>query len=123
MRHKTIIYTCSAIKNELLISEMIEADSIEKACEVFEEAHKIKPESIFGPFFKKRTKILDSNREIRFSFGSSKKGIYNDWFCTALPLIKPSDCFYLLFDKRIDGTKSAKPAQTIINQKDLKEVK
>jgi hypothetical protein len=55
MKRKTF-YVCSAF-DEKLISNMIEANSSNEAADFFIKSNKIKPETIFGPFFKTKEKL------------------------------------------------------------------
>ena len=55
------VFVCSAVKNTILVSQIIEADTQDSACHSFEENNSIKVESVLGPFFKKKTGILDKS--------------------------------------------------------------
>ena len=98
---------------------MIESDNVENCCNIFSEENGIKPEVIYGPFFKKRTGNLEKNRVVKFSGEKSKKGVYNGWEIVAMPLLEPVDCAYLIFDKRVDGQKNIKPTGTIVKNNDI----
>jgi hypothetical protein len=120
-KERIIVYVCSAIKDNNLISKMIEANTIEDAFNLFEKENNIKPLSTFGPFFKKKAGILNKNFDIKFKADATKQIIYNGWKCTALPLTTPKDCFYLFFNNRIDGQKINKPKPIIVSDNDIKE--
>ena len=123
MQKRIIVYVCSAVKNGELISKMIETKNIDEARAAFEKEYLAKPETIFGPFYKKKTSVLNKNCDIKFkSNEANKRGIYNDWYVSAMPLESPTDSFYLFYDKRIDGQKLPKPNIMIIKSKELREV-
>lgn len=122
-RARTIVYVCSVIKENILLSKAIDADSIDESCLVFEKEYNVKPESILGPFYKKKTGVLEKNCNIQFKFGQNKQGIYNGWHITALPLLNPLDSVYLLYNKRVDGQKSQKPQSTVVKIKEIQELK
>lgn len=125
MRRKarTVIYVCSAIKDTNLISKMIESQSIEDSCSFFEKENGIKPQVVYGPFYKKKTSTLDKNFDIKFKFGQNKQGIYNGWHVTAMPLASPEDSAYLLYNKRVDGQKIQKPTAMVVKLKEIQDLK
>jgi hypothetical protein len=125
MRRKarSVIYVCSAIKENNLISKMIESSSIEESYSIFEKDNGIKPQVVLGPFFKKKTGILNKNFDIKFKFGQNKQGIYNGWHVTAMPLLNPEDSVYLLYNKRIDGQKVQKPQAMVVKTKEIQDLK
>jgi hypothetical protein len=122
MQQRIIVYVCSAIKDGKLISKMIETKNTDEARSAFEKEYAAKPEAILGPFYKKKTAVLTKNCDIRFkSDAANKRGIYNDWYVSAMPLETPADSFYIFYDKRVDGEKLPKPNIVIIKSKELKE--
>ena len=125
MRRKarSVIYVCSAIKENNLISKMIESSSVEESYSIFEKDNGIKPQVVLGPFFKKKTGILNKNFDIKFKFGQNKQGIYNGWHVTAMPLLNPEDSVYLLYNKRIDGQKVQKPQAMVVKTKEIQDLK
>jgi hypothetical protein len=125
MRRKArpIIYVCTAIKEDLLVSKMIESQTIEDSYLIFEKENGIKPQVVLGPFYKKRTGTLDKHFDIKFKPGQTKRGIHNGWQVTAMPLSNPPDSAYLFYDRKVDGQKGIKPVSTIIKLKDLQEIK
>lgn len=116
---KTIIFVCSGLCDNTLISKPIEASSVEDASDQFEKLHKIKPAAILGPFYRKRSLNLNKNFEINFMKGENQKGTYSGWYATAIPLLTPANSLYLLFDNRVDGKKMPKPKSIIIRKEDL----
>lgn len=125
MRRKAraIIYVCSAVKDNTLVSKMIESASVEDSYSLFEKENGIKPQIVLGPFYKKKTGILDKNFDIKFKFGPNKQAIYNGWHVTAMPLLSPLDSVYLLFNKRVDGLKTQKPHAMVVKAKEIQETK
>jgi hypothetical protein len=125
MRRKarTVIYVCSAIKENVLLSKMIESLTVEDSCILFEKEYGIKPQIMYGPFYKKKTGILDKNFDIKFKIGQNKQGIYNGWHVTAMPLMSPPDSVYLLYNKRVDGKKIQKPGAMVIKSKEIQDLK
>jgi len=51
-RIRPIIYVCSAIHNNNLLSKMIEAPSLKEASNFFTNQFGIEPKEILGPFYK-----------------------------------------------------------------------
>jgi hypothetical protein len=125
MRRKAriIIYVCSAIKDGNLLSKMVEASSVDESCSFFEQENGIKPQVILGPFYKKKTGMLDKNFNIKFKFGPNIQAIYNGWHITAMPLSNPPESAYILFNKRVDGIKTHKPQSMVIKIKEIQEIK
>lgn len=125
MRRKAraIIYVCSALKDNALVSKMVESPSVEESYSIFEKENGIKPQIVLGPFYKKKTGTLDKNFDIKFKFGSNKQGIYNGWHVTAMPLLSPPESAYLLFNKRVDGLKTQKPHAMVVKIKEIQELK
>src|ERR1019366_4072608 len=115
---------CSSIKNNNLISKQIEAKTVEAASEIFAKENNINPESIFGPFYRKKTDNLQKNSEIKFrATAENIQGIYDNWNITAMPLITPKDCVYVMFNSRIDNKKMSKPKSTILKLTEIKNEK
>ena len=116
---RPIFYICNAIQNNILISQKIEAQSLDEALGIFEKEFKIKAQNFHGPFAYRRDRSLGS-REIVFGTRSIN-AIFNDWKVKAILLKNPPDCAFLLFQERVDGKKVARPKGTfIIKCEDLK---
>jgi hypothetical protein len=115
MRRTTrpIFFVCAAIAEPGdLIIKMILATSQQEAMELFKKEFFIPPQEILGPFYKKRTQILETTRTLKFS-NQTKKAIYNGWIVNAFMLKEPIDQAYLVFIKREDGKKIPSPKGTI----------
>lgn len=122
-KSRSVFFVCSAIKNNVLLSKMIEEPTVEGSCFIFEKEFKIKPHIVYGPFYKKKSGILDKNFDIKFKFGPNKHGIYNGWYITAMPLLNPPDSAYLLYNKRVDGQRVSKPSAIVIKIKEIQDLK
>lgn len=106
---KTKVYICSAIKNNVLISEKIFSNSLEKAKKTFIEDYQIDNPIIYGPFQEE----LISAKEVKFS-GIIRNAIFNNWKVSAMLLKEPKDYAYLFFDQHIDNQKIDKPKQSYV---------
>lgn len=124
MRRKAriIIYVCSAIKENILISKMVEAQTLEGSYVIFETENGIKPQMVLGPFYKKKSNVLEKNTSLRFKFGQNMQGNYNGWLITAMPLLSPPDSAYVLFNKKIDGSRATKPNAMVVKIKDIQDL-
>lgn len=114
---RKIIFVCSTIFNNQLISHEIEALSNLEASNQFEIKYSIKPEIVYGPFYKRKRKIPPPKlqQNIKFKNSSSKKIEYNGWIINLQLLSEPINCAYISYIKRIDGTKKILPKGEIIN--------
>ena len=110
---RQIVFVCSSIIDQKLVSHTIEATTTEEAVEIFLKEYQVKAQVVHGPFYRKKQGVLDNTRSIKFT-GQSKTAIYNDWLVNALILKDPENCAYLLFDKRVDDKKVPKPVGTFI---------
>ena len=97
---RPIFFVCSSIIDNKLISEMIESTTVKDAQSLFLDKYKLKPETIFGPFYKKRTQVLEITTALKFS-KQTKTAQYNDWLVNAFLLQEPKDCAYLIFIKKL----------------------
>lgn len=122
-RIRQIIFVCSVIKDNALVSKMVESLTIEDSCILFEKEFGVKPQTVFGPFYQKKSSVLEKNVDIKFKIGPNKQGIYNGWFVTVMPLENPPDSGYLLYNKQADGHKELKPLPTVVKMKDIKDMK
>lgn len=106
---RPIYFVCSAVTQcGDLISKTIQAISQGEAIDLFNKDFDCSPQEIFGPFYKKRTQILETTRELKFS-SQAKEAIYNDWLVHAFTLREPIDQAFLIFIKRIDNKKLPSP--------------
>ena len=112
-RARPIFYVCAAVKQGKLISKILQAASQNEAVSAFEQETSIKPEEVAGPFYKKRTQILETTRNLKFS-GETKKAIFNDWEVNAILLKEPENHAYLVFNRRVDGKKQPAPKGTVV---------
>ena len=74
--NRQVLYVCSAIRENELLSESLPASSIEEASKLFEEQFKLKPKSILGPFLKKKVRVEPINNDIKFE-GKARRAIYD----------------------------------------------
>jgi hypothetical protein len=109
---REIFFVCSGINAGELISKTILASSHNEASKIFKAEYLISPQEIHGPFHKKRSQVIESTREIKFS-NVTKKAIYDDWYVTAFYLKEPENQALLMFIKRTDDKKMTKPQGTI----------
>lgn len=118
---RPIYFVCSTIKEGNLISELIEALDKETVNKIFQEKFFCAPINILGPFYKKRIfNYIEPPPDIILS-SEMKRAEYQGWLVNATILKKPENCAFLLFDKRIDGQKFARPNGTkIVKIEDLK---
>lgn len=111
-RHRPIYFVCAAINGGDLICKTIQAVGVNEAIEAFKQEFSIAPQQSFGPFYKKRTQIMEKTRELKFG-NQCKKAEYNGWLVNAFFLEVPADQAYLVFLKRMDGKKLPIPKGTI----------
>lgn len=110
---RPIYFVCAAATPEGdLIARTIQATALGDAIESFKKEFDLAPQQSFGPFYKKRTQIIEKTRELKFT-NECKKAIYNDWLVNAFFLKMPADQAYLVFVKRMDGKKLPIPKGTI----------
>lgn len=122
-KSRTVIFVCSAVKDNQIISKMIESQTVEESYSIFEKDHGIKPQAVLGPFYKKKTGVLEKNFDIKFKFGQNKQGTYNGWEVTGMPLLNPPDSVYLLYNRRVDGQRAQKPQAMIVKLKEIQDLK
>ncbi len=94
------------------VSKIVPADSPKEATSLFSEEMQLDAKEVLGPFFKKRTQVVETTRVLKFT-NQSKKAVYNDWFVTAFILQEPENHAYLVFNKRIDEKKITAPQGAI----------
>lgn len=111
---RPIFFICAAISNTGdLITKSIQAVSQEEAASVFFKNTNVSAKDILGPFLKKRTKIVENSRVLKFS-EHNKKAIYDNWEVNAFLLKEPENHAYLVFIKRIDNINKIIPKGTTI---------
>jgi hypothetical protein len=117
---KDVVFVCAAVKDGTLLSDMLAAQTPAAAKQKFEEMYKLSPQSIFGPFFPKLTRVIKRNTEIKFQTGTPKRATYRDWIVSAMPLVNPANSAFILFDSRIDKQKVKKPDATVVRLEEIK---
>lgn len=111
---RQIVFVCATIgETQELIIDIIPAASTEEAASLFIEKYKIKTQSILGPFLKKKTKILETTRLLKFD-GQPRQAVYDGWIVNAFLLKEPQNQAFLIFLKREDEQKKQPPKGTII---------
>jgi hypothetical protein len=119
---RQIFFVCAAASNGDLITKTIAALSPGEASDLFLKEFEVAPQEIMGPFYKKKTQILETTRELKFS-NQVKKAIYNDWVVNAFLLKEPVDQAYLVFIKRVDNKKLPLPKGIItVHTNQLKDI-
>lgn len=115
-RHtREIVFVCSSISNKgELISHIIPGKTPAEASALFLEQNHLDAQKVLGPFYKKKTQILETTRSLQFASSKFKKAEYNGWLVNAFMLVEPADQAYLIFLKRIDDKKIPMPKGTII---------
>lgn len=109
---RQVVFVCASIVNNELITKIISANTQEEASKLFIEEFKCESQQIMGPFYKKRTQVLETTRILKFT-NIRKKANYNDWVVDAHILKEPENYAYLVFIKRIDDKKIPFPKGTI----------
>ena len=107
---REVVFVC--VEHSQQITKIISASSPKEASELFIKEFIVSPKEILGPFFKKRTKVIETTRELKFT-NQTRKAIYNDWLVNAFLLKEPVDQAYLVFLKRTDDKKVPIPKGTI----------
>lgn len=105
-------FVCASVSNGELVTQVVPAASPTEASETFQQKHACSPKQIMGPFYKKRTQVLESTRVLNFT-NEVKKAHFNDWLVNAFILKEPADQAFLVFVKRIDDKKTPIPKGTI----------
>jgi len=116
---RQVVFVCSAVLNNKLVSEMIEQETSDEATKRFVAKHNSNPESVLGPFYRKRTGVLLNNQaQVRFT-GKSRTAVFNEWYVKAMILELPEDCVWVFFDARVDGKKQPKPQSFIMKTEEI----
>lgn len=95
-----------------LITRIIAAETPKEASELFLKETGHQPKEVLGPFFKKRTQVIENTRVLKFTT-QQRRATYNDWVVDAFMLQDPADHAYLVFIKRVDDKKLPAPKGTI----------
>ena len=108
------VFVCVALSNSgSLITRILAAETPKDATEVFKQENSFPPQEVLGPFYKKRSQVIENTRILKFA-GKTVKASYNDWIVDAFLLSEPEDQAYLVFLKRCDGKTSPVPKGTIV---------
>lgn len=107
------IFICAGIIEEQLITMIVAATSQDEAAKIYQDKYIQQPKEILGPFYKKRTQVLENTRTLKFS-NQTQKAIYNEWLVNAFLLKEPEKQAYLVFIHRQDGKKSNPPKGTVV---------
>lgn len=111
---RPIIFVCAVISHEgELVIDSIVASKQEEAISIFKEKYCIAPSSILGPFYRKKTQVINNTTSMKFT-NTIKKAEYNGWLVNAIFLSDPENQAYLVFIKRIDNKKITPPQGTVI---------
>lgn len=115
-RHaREIVFVCSSVSNKgELISQIIPGKTPAEASALFLEQNQLDAQTVLGPFYKKKTQILETTRSLQFASPEFKKAEYNGWLVNAFMLVEPANQAYLIFLKRVDDKKIPMPKGTII---------
>jgi hypothetical protein len=112
---REIFFVCSSISSAgELISQIIPGKTPAEASALFLDQNQVSAQKVLGPFYKKKTQILETTRSLQFASPKFKKAEYNGWLVNAFMLVEPVDQAYLIFLKRIDNKKIPIPKGTII---------
>lgn len=118
-RKRPIIFVCNSIINNRLVSESIQSSSVENAAIAFQKQFGQKAERIDGPFYRKTKRYSKAPQKVQFA-SVSQVAIFDGWIVNALHLKEPEDSAFLLFDRRLDGEKAAKPKVSVVRIEELK---
>lgn len=111
---RPIIFVCGGISDAgELIMESIPASVQTEAISLFKEKYGNNPKSVLGPFYKKRTQILENTTSLKFT-NDIKKAEYNGWIVNAMRLAEPINHAYLIFISRLDDKKMIAPKGTVV---------
>lgn len=110
---RQIVFVCISVTSAgNLLSKIIPAESHSDAGILFEKEYACTANEILGPFYKKRTQVIENTRILKFS-NQTKKAIYDNWVVNAFLLKEPENQAYLVFIKRTDDKKIPLPKGTI----------
>jgi hypothetical protein len=110
---RRVFFVCVSInKSGELVTQVVPANSPSEASQLYAEKHSHIPKRIMGPFYKKRSQILETTRVLNLT-NETKKAHYNDWLVNAFILKEPIDQAFLVFIKRLDDKKIPMPKGTI----------
>ena len=112
---REIVFVCSCVSGSgELISQILPGKNPSEASSKFKEQNGLNAQAVLGPFYKKKTQILETTRSLQFASPLFKKAEFNGWLVNAFTLVEPSNHAYLVFIKRVDDKKLPAPSGTII---------
>jgi hypothetical protein len=112
-RSRQTVFVCVAMREGVLLTRIISAPSPKEAADLFFQETLLQPKEVLGPFYKKKTQVIENTRSLKFS-GQTKRAICGDWIVDAFFLQDPEGQAYLVFLKRVDDKKNTPPQGTII---------
>lgn len=112
---RQIYYVCIGMDDDAsqFLSKIIAADNPTDASSLYKEETNLEAKEVLGPFYKKRARVLENTRALKFT-NQTCKAIYNEWVVNAFFLQEPENQAYLVFLKRTDGKKIPLPKGTIV---------
>lgn len=111
---RSTYFVCCGISGDFkLCSEIIKASEQSEASNIFTEMHGFEAQDVMGPFYKKKTKILENTRTLKFA-NETKQAEYEGWNVNAFLLKEPENHAFLIFMNRIDDKKISPPSGTIV---------
>jgi len=132
-KQRSVYYTCSAIKDNNLISVPVEAGNKKIAIVSFQKLYNIEPQIILGPFYVKQhsndpkpvkpdpppKKIQQRHNNIKLNLLNTNHGTYDGWNITYIPTKEDPSIALVFYNNRIDNVKIPKPYKTILEIKDI----
>ena len=115
------VFVCANIVNNNLLTKVIQAETSEEASKIFNQEFLINPKEILGPFYKKRIKVLEQVRTLKFS-NETKKALYNNWVVNAMLLKEPEDHAFLIFIKSNDQKRPFPKGTVIVHISELRYI-
>lgn len=116
---RQIIYVCNAIINDKIVTEFVEKESSEDAFKAFESKHSVQPCGVHGPFYRKRTGILEQQIKISFSCKKTQNGVYQGWNVKVMHLSNPPEMAWILYQSRTDNKPMQKPKPWVVRLADI----
>lgn len=111
---RPIVFVCGSLSTTgELIMETITAPVQKEAVSLFEKKHGAPPQNVLGPFYSKRTQVLQNTTNLKFT-NEIKKAEYNGWLVNAMILKDPADHSFLIFTGRVDNKLITAPKGTIV---------
>lgn len=111
---REIVFVCCGLtETNELVTDIIPAADQAEATQMFSASHRIEPQEVLGPFYRKKTQVLENTRSLKFT-NITKKAVYNGWRVDAFLLKEPDNHAYLIFKKRIDEKNMSAPKGTTV---------